>query len=212
MRKWYPMLLIAIAVVVSVAVYPQLPERVPTHWNAGGEVDGWSSRAFGAFLIPCIMIAVAVLTPLLPKIDPRRSNYAKFESTFWLTINLVLTFMLGVHLMILAITLGADIPVERVIPFGVGVLFAIIGNVMPRTRSNWSFGIRTPWTLSSDRVWERTHRIGGYLMLAGGVIVMAAALAAPARLIAPIMICSIVGATAGAFIYSYAAWRQEQRP
>ena len=212
MRKWYPMLLIAIAVAVSVAVYPQLPDRVPTHWNARGEVDGWSSRTFGAFLIPLIMIAAAVLAPLVPKIDPRRSNYAKFEPTFWFTINLVLTFMLGVHLMTLAITLGANIPVERVIPFGVGALFAIIGNVMPRTRSNWTFGIRTPWTLSSDRVWERTHRIGGYLMVAGGVIVMAAAVAAPPHLIFPITICSILVVTAGAFIYSYAAWRQEQRP
>ena len=212
MRKWYPMLLIAIAVAVSLAVYSQLPDRVPTHWNARGEVDGWSSRAFGAFLIPVIMILMAVLTPLVPKLDPRRSNYAKFETTYWFTINLVLTFMLGVHFMTLAITLGADIPVERVIPFGVGALFAIIGNVMPRTRSNWSFGIRTPWTLSSDRVWERTHRIGGYLMVAGGVIVMAAALAAPPHLIALITICSILGATAGAFIYSYAVWREEQRP
>lgn len=212
MRKWYPMLLIAIAVAVSLAVYSQLPDRVPTHWNARGEVDGWSSRAFGAFLIPVIMILMAVLTPLVPKLDPRRSNYAKFETTYWFTINLVLTFMLGVHFMTLAITLGADIPVERVIPFGVGALFAIIGNVMPRTRSNCSFGVRTPWTLSSDRVWERTHRIGGYLMVAGGVIVMAAALAAPPHLIALITICSILGATAGAFIYSYAVWREEQRP
>ena len=120
--------------------------------------------------------------------------------------------MLGVHFMTLAVTLGADIPVVRVIPFGVGALFAIIGNVMPRTRSNWSFGIRTPWTLSSDRVWERTHRVGGWLMFAGGLIVMAGAIAAPTHLIAPITICSILGATAGAFIYSYAAWRQEQRP
>src|SRR5687768_9259645 len=212
MRRWYPMLLIAIAVAVSVAVYPQLPERVPTHWNLRGEVDAWSPRRFGAFLIPVIMLVLAVLTPLLPKIDPRRANYAKFEPTFWFMINLVLTFMLGVHFMMLAVTLGADIPVMRVIPFGVGALFAIIGNVMPRTRSNWSFGIRTPWTLSSDRVWERTHRVGGYLMFAGGLVVMAGAIAAPTHLIAPITICSILGATAGAFIFSYAAWRQEQRP
>ncbi len=212
MRKWYPMALIAIAVAVSVAVYPQLPERVPTHWNIHGEVDDYSSRAFGAFLIPMIMIGVAIITPLMPKIDPRRSNYAKFESTYWFMINLVLTFMLAVHFVVLAVTLGADIPIERVIPFGVGALFAIIGNVMPRTRSNWSFGIRTPWTLSSDRVWERTHRVGGYLMFAGGLIVMVAAFAAPAHLVAPVTICSIMGATAGAFIYSYAAWRQEHRP
>lgn len=212
MRRWYPMLLIAIAVAVSMAVYPQLPERVPTHWNFRGEVDGWSSRAFGAFLIPCIMLAVALLTPLLPKLDPRKANYAKFEPTYWFMINLVLTFMLAVHFMTLAVTLGADIPVERFIPFGVGALFAIIGNVMPRTRSNWSLGIRTPWTLSSDRVWERTHRVGGYLMLAGGLLVMVAAVAAPVHLIAPITVCAILGATAGSFIYSYAAWRQEQRP
>ena len=212
MRRWYPILLIALAVAVTVAVYPQLPDRVPTHWNVRGEVDAYSSRAFGAFLIPFIMAAIAVLTPILPKIDPRRSNYVKFEPTYWLTINLVLTFMLGVHFMVLAVTLGADIPVARVVPFGVGAMLAIIGNVMPRTRSNWSFGIRTPWTLASDRVWERTHRVGGYLMFAAGVIIMAAAVVAPPAQIAIITICAVLGATAGSFIYSYAAWRQEQRP
>ena len=212
MRRWFPIALIAIAVLVSIAVYPQLPDRVPTHWNARGQVDGYSSRAFGAFLIPLIMAAVAILTAILPRIDPRPLNYAKFETTYWLTINLVLTFMLLVHFMTLAVALGAEIPVERVVPFGVGALFALVGNVMPRTRSNWSFGIRTPWTLSSDRVWERTHRVGGHLMFAGGLIIMGGAVAAPAHLIAPITICAILGVTAGSFIYSYAAWRQEQRP
>ena len=212
MRRWYPMLLIAIAIAVSLAVYPRLPDRVPTHWNAVGQVDGYSSRAFGAFLIPGVIALLALLAPLLPKIDPRRANYAKFEPTYWFIIHLVMTFMVGMHFMVLAITLGAPIPVGRVVPFSVGALLAILGNFMPRTRSNWSFGIRTPWTLSSDRVWERTHRVGGYLMVAGGIIVMAAAVAAPVHVIPIATMCAVFVIVGGAFIYSYAAWRQEQRP
>ena len=212
MRKWYPALVIGIAFAVTIAAYPQLPERIPTHWNARGEADGFGSRAFGAFITPFIMLFMFGIMSVLPRIDPRRTNYATFESTYHLVVNLVLTFTLAVQFIILAVALGAEIPVERVIPFGVGALFAILGNVLPRTRSNWMLGIRTPWTLSSDRVWERTHRVGGYLLLGAGIIVMLAALAAPARLIAPITMVAIFGAAGGSVVYSYAAWRQEQRP
>lgn len=212
MRKWYPLALIAIGFAVSLAVFPQLPERVPTHWNAAGEADGYGSRAFGAFVIPVVMLFLFGLMHVLPHIDPRKSNYGKFEGTYHFVINLVLTFTLAVHFLILAVTLGAPIPVERAIPFGVGALFAVLGNVLPRTRSNWMLGIRTPWTLSSDRVWERTHRVGGYLMFGAGIIVMVAALTAPARVIAAVTMIAIFTAVGGSFVFSYAAWRQEQRP
>ena len=212
MRKWYPILVIGIAFAVTIAVYPQLPERIPTHWNARGEADGFGSRAFGAFITPVVMLLMFGLVSVLPHIDPRKTNYSKFESTYDIVVNLVLTFTLAVQFVILAASLGAEIAVERVIPFGVGALFAILGNVLPRTRSNWMIGIRTPWTLSSDRVWERTHRVGGYLLFGAGIIVMLAALGAPSRLIAPITMVAIFGATGGSFVYSYAAWRQEQRP
>jgi uncharacterized membrane protein len=92
-----------------------------------------------------------------------------------------------------------------------GALFIVLGIVMPRTRSNWWLGVRTPWTLSSDRVWERTHRLAGILMTAAGLVMVVAALALPARLGMPMIIASVAASTVGPAVYSYLTWRREQR-
>ena len=102
-------------------------------------------------------------------------------------------------------------PVARLVPALVGALFVVIGNVMPRMRPNWWFGVRTPWTLSNDRVWARTHRLAGFSMTAAGVVMIAAALALPARFADPVMLAAAVAATIGPAVYSYLTWKREQR-
>jgi uncharacterized membrane protein len=210
-RKWYPALVVLLALGASAAVYGRLPEQVPIHWNMAGEVDGYGSRLQGALLLPAVILFIAVLVPVAPRIDPRGAAYEKFRPTYHLVMNAVLTFMLGVHLLVLATSLGVELPVARLIPFGVGALIALLGNVLPRARSTWLFGIRTPWTLSSERVWERTHRVGGYLMVVAGVIVMLAALVAPPTVVPGILIAAVGGASFGAMGYSFVAWRQDGR-
>ena len=91
MRKWYPVLLIALAFAISIVVYNRLPDPMPTHWNMHGEVDGYGSRLVGAFLMPLIMIAIAALIPVLPKIDPRGRNYEKFDTTYFMIMNATIT-------------------------------------------------------------------------------------------------------------------------
>lgn len=211
MRKWYPIVIVAIAVIASLAVFGRLPERMPVHWNASGEIDGYGSRLVGAFLMPAVMLGLAALIPALPRIDPRGRNYEKFRPTYHLVLNALLTFTLALHGVLLASALGYDVPVARLVPLGVGLLLVLLGNVLPRTRSNWMFGIRTPWTLSNERVWERTHRVGGYLMLAAGLLVIAAALLAPGSLGFPVILVAVMGAAIGSVLYSYIAWRQETR-
>ena len=98
---------------------------------------------------------------------------------------------------------------ERVMPFAMGVFFVVLGNVLPRTRPNWLLGIRTPWTLSSDRVWERTHRVGGYLMLGAGLVAILAGLLVPDRAMF-VMMGGITVAALGSIVYSYAVWRKER--
>ena len=210
MRNWYPAAVVVLALAASLLLWEQLPDRIPTRWNAAGEVDGYSSRPVGALLVPAIMAVLAVLIPLLPRIDPLRANYAKFRSSYHLVLNGVLTFMLGVHLLTLAWVLGARPPVHRILPLGVGALFVLLGNVLPRTRRNWMFGIRTPWTLSSDRVWTRTHRVGGYVLFSAGGLVILLALTAPTRLVGPLMGAIVAAAALGCIVYSYVAWRREK--
>ena len=209
MRKWYPVAVVVVALLASALVWGRLPEQVPMHWDASGNVDRHGSRLAGALLLPGVMLLLAILVPVLPRIDPRRANYARFDPTYHLAMNAVLTFMLGVHLVALATALGMEVPMERVVPAGAGLLLLVIGNVLPRARQNWMFGIRTPWTLSSERVWERTHRVGGYCMVAAGLVVLASALLAPGTASVALLVAAVAGASLVPLVYSYLAWRQE---
>lgn len=208
MRKWIPLLVVVVAFVGSAAVYQDLPQRMPTHWNVGGDVDGWSSRPWGAFMVPVVLLVMVAVFHLLPKIDPRAPNYTKFRGTYEIVILAIMVFMLGVHLVILASALGNDVSVDRVMPIGVGILFMVIGNLFPRMRPNWFMGVRTPWTLSSDRVWDRTHRFGGRLFVAAGALILLTGLVAP-QLAEPVLIGCAVGASVILLAYSYIVWKQE---
>ena len=208
MRKWIPFLVIVLAFGASAAVYSDLPDRVPSHWNLSGEVDGWMSREWGAFIMPLILVGLMAMFHLLPKIDPRGSNYDKFKGTYETVIITSMIFTLGVHLVMLAAALGKDVSMSRLMPAGIGLLLVVLGNLMPRTRSNWFVGIRTPWTLSSDRVWERTHRFGGRLFVATGVIIMLAAVFVPSFSHA-VMVTGAVCVSVLVLAYSYVTWRND---
>jgi immunity protein, SdpI family len=209
MRKWIPLLIIVAAVVASAIVYPRLPASVPTHWDASGHVNGWSSRLWGAWLMPVILLAMWALLKVLPAIDPRGANYPKFEGAFEGIIIAIMLFLLGLHIIVLRAALGYAVPMERVMPVGMGALLIIIGILLPRAQPNWFIGIRTPWTLSSDRVWEKTHRFGGRVFVAGGVVILIAGLlisrGAHIVLFAVITLCA-----ASVLLYSYLEWRRER--
>jgi uncharacterized membrane protein len=211
MRKWIPLLIIAAAVIASAIVYPNLPPLIPTRWDISGHVNGWSSRFWGAWMMPILLVAIWGLMRVLPAIDPRGANYAKFGDAFETIIVSIMLFMLGLHVVMLRAALGYPVAMERVVPTGVGVLLAVIGNLLPRARPNWFVGIRTPWTLSSDRVWEKTHRFGGHIFVVGGMLIVLAALATPQW--AHIVVISVVLlCTAAVFAYSYLEWKHEQSP
>jgi uncharacterized membrane protein len=176
-----------------------------------GQPDDWSSRAFGAWITPVLLVGVWALFRVLPAIDPRGTNYAKFGGAFEAIIDSLMLFLLGMHIVLLRAGLGHPVQMERIVPFGVGVLLIVIGNLLPRARPNWFVGIRTPWTLSSDRVWEKTHRLGGRLFVAGGFLIAIAALFWVERA-QVVLIAVIVFNTATVLIYSYLAWKREQMP
>lgn len=211
MRKWYPVLVIGLAFAISIIVFRQLPDPMPTHWNVRGEVDGYSSRAVGAFLMPLIMIAIAALIPVLPKIDPRGGNYEKFDTAYFTIMNATITVMLVIHAFTLAAALGMSVSIGRMVPAAIGLLFVVIGNILPRVRPNWMVGLRNPWTLSSDRVWERTHRVGGYLMLGLGVLLLLSSPFAPSIAAFVLILGGTIAVVLGITIYSYVLWKQEKR-
>ncbi|MDQ3674785.1 MAG: SdpI family protein [Gemmatimonadota bacterium] len=210
MRKWIPLSIVGAGLIASAVVYPELPERMPTHWSLGGEVDGWSPRAWGAWMTPVMIGFLWALMRWLPSIDPRGGNYAKFGAAFEGIMIAVMLCMLVLHGVMLRAALGYPVAMERIVPVGVGILFIVIGNLLPRARPNWFVGIRTPWTLSSDRVWEKTHRVGGRLFVVGGILISLSTFLDPGWTRA--VLISVVSACAfGAVVYSYVEWRKERR-
>lgn len=208
-RPWTAAAIVGAMLLFAAAVFPLLPEAIPTHWNAGGQIDGWGSR-WMAFMHPALGAGLVLLAWGLPKIDPRRENFARFRGTYWLIFNLLLLFLLTLEVLTLGVALGWRVDIGTAVNLLTGVLFIGLGNVLPRLRPDWWMGIRTPWTLESDRVWREAHRMGGRVFVAAGVVVALAAFAPPTLRIASI-IGAVVAAALGTTIYSYIAWRRERQ-
>lgn len=207
--RWTAVALLAAAWAFSLWAVPRLPAEVPVHWNLQGEVDRWGSRGMAAFLAPAIVTGVVALLAVLPRVDPRRENHARFADETARIAILIAAFLLFLQVVTLGVALGWPLRAPSLIVAGVGALLAVMGNYLPRIRSNWWIGIRTPWTLSSDRVWRETHRVGGRTFVAGGAL-MAASAFLPARWQPWVTLPAVALAAGVPFVYSYVAWRREQ--
>ncbi len=207
--RWFGLVIAAVALIVSIWAYPQLPPTIATHWNVRGTADGFSGRATAVLIMPLVIIGLTGLFNVLPKLDPRRANYAKFIDTYWLIANAVILFILIGHGMIVATGLGYPVKIDRFMPIGVGLLFIVLGNFLTRVEPNWFIGIRTPWTLSSDTVWRKTHRTGGWLMVVGG-FVLAASVFLPHGAFLPLLIAAILIVAVIPVVQSYVLWKREQ--
>ena len=206
MRKWIPLLLVVAAVAASILYYPRLPETMTTHWSLSGEPNGFSSRLVGAWIFPVIMAVLWLILRAIPHIDPRKANYEKFSGMYDALVILILAFMLAMHIVLLMAATGAPIRMERVVMPSVGVFIAIMGILIPKAHPNWFVGIRTPWTLTSDLSWERTHKIGGTLFVILGVLMVASSFVAPETAIW-ILVAAALGIVVFLFAYSYQVWK-----
>lgn len=201
-------LAVVAAGVSSVVAYPRLPDRVPMHWNFSGEVDGWGGPLEAALVMPLLMLGLWGLLRVLPRLDPRRESYAQMRTPYETAITATLLLLLGIHVALLANALGHRVAMPRVALLGTGLLFAVLGLVLPGARPNWFFGIRTPWTLTDDRVWARTHRVGGAAFLVAGIgLVAGAVLGVPSL---PLFVATAVAAVLPV-PYSYLVWRRLRR-
>jgi len=207
--RWFGLVIAVVAAGISIWAYPQLPPTVATHWNLRGVADGFSSRLMAVSIMPLVIIAMTGVFNVLPRLDPRRANYSKFIGTYWLIANAVILFILIGHGMIVATGLGYPVKIGRTMPIGVGLLFIVLGNYLTRVEPNWFVGIRTPWTLSSDTVWRKTHRTGGWLMVLGGIVIAACAFFPP-RAFLPLFIAAVLIMAVIPIVQSYVLWKREQ--
>ena len=201
--------LVVLALAVGIVAYFHLPDQIASHWNIRGEADDYLPKFWGVFLFPILMAGLFVLYLMIPKIDPLRANIQSFRSYyngFWI---LLFAFFFYIFGLMLAWNFGHRFDFTAAMIPAVAALWYGIGMLLEKSRRNWFVGIRTPWTLSSDRVWEKTHKLGGALFkLAGGFalagflfddgMVITAIIAIPAAAIAVITI-----------VYSYMEYRKQ---
>ena len=157
---------------LAILSYPYLPDRMPTHWNAEGKVDGHMDKPLGAFLFPFIGLFLIVLFKYLPKWDPLRENYRMFEREYNLMVNAIIFYFFYIMLLILLSGLGYDFSMNYAMIPGMSLLFYSIGIVMEKAKRNWFVGIRTPWTMSSDKVWKKTHDKAAILYKACALVIL----------------------------------------
>jgi uncharacterized membrane protein len=166
-------LIIVAQVLVSIVTYPFMPDSVPSHWNAAGQVNGYLPKLVNALLFPLMSLGIYLLVRVLMTVGPRLGYQNQRQASIGvvnLILDGVLLFMLIIQLTTTAIALGVPIDVTFVISLSISVLFIFLGNYMGKLRRNFWAGIRTPWTLTSDVVWERTHRLGGWLFVLTGLL------------------------------------------
>ena len=193
--------------IVSAFFYPHLPEKMASHWNIRGEVDGYSSKLWGLFLVPLVLASVALLLIAIPRIDPLKANIVQFRGYYDGFIILFALLMLSVYLQVILWNLGIQISPNVILPIGLGLFFFYTGILLEHAKRNWFIGIRTPWTLSSDQVWAKTHRVGGRLFKIAGVVALLGVLFPGLALF--FVLVPILLVAAYTVVYSYFQYRRE---
>jgi len=208
------MLLVSGAVIlvlfaISAYVWTRIPasESVCTHWNAAGECDDYGGRFVGILLLPIITMGMAGLLALIPRIEPRAANLSQSGRAYAAVWGAMLLFFVALHIITMLEVLGHGAGIGTTMPILVGLLFVLIGGSLGHIRSNYFFGIRTPWTLSSELSWDKTHRLGGKLFVILGLILMVS----PLVVTGEVWIYGLMGGTLVSVVvlaaYSYVIWR-----
>ena len=163
-------LVLVLTAVMTLAAYPVMPATVASHWNAAGELDGTLPKLWGLAFIPLLMYGFCALLAVLPRIDPLRKNYEKFREYYEGFILVFAAFLFFIQLQIILWGMGTQLSPNLIMPVMIGILFITIGFLMEHAEPNWFVGIRTPWTLSSETVWKKTHQKGAMLFKLAGVV------------------------------------------
>ena len=205
------LILIAAATLAGIVLWNQFPEQMASHWNENDQVDGYMSRFWGVFLMPLVTLGLLLLFMVIPQIDPLKANIAQFRGVFNLFITFFIGFMVYIHALTLIWNLGyTGFALSRAMLPAMGLLFILIGGMLRQAKRNWFIGIRTPWTLSSDTVWDKTHQLGATLFMASGVLAVIGGffggMTAFWMLFVP-----LIGSTVFLLVYSYVLYQRETK-
>jgi len=199
-------LIIILSFVIAIYFYPQMPDEMASHWNAEGEVDGYMSKFWGLFLMPLVSVILLVLFLFIPKIDPLKDNYAKFRKYYDGFIVIMILFFFYIYLLTISWNFNFKFNMTVMILPAIAALFFYLGVLMQNSKRNWFVGIRTPWTLSSDVVWNKTHRLGGLLFKVLAVVFIGSLFFQKYAVF--IIIAAVIPIVVFLFAYSYYEYRK----
>jgi uncharacterized membrane protein len=202
------LIIVAVMSLTGLFLYDKLPDLIPNHWNIYGEIDSYWPKLTQIIFIPAITLAMALLFQFLPLIDPKKEKYVLFRKP-WVVLQMsIIVFFAYLFFVTLYM---AFYPLTPIIPFifgGIGVLFVLLGNYLGKIRQNYFIGIKTPWTLDNEEVWNKTHRLGGWMFTICGLIVFAEAFIQ--WQVAWVFIAAIIPTALVPIIYSYIIFRKEK--
>lgn len=193
---------ILLPVLAGVVLWDTLPEQIPTHWNAAGEIDGWSSKPFAIFGLPLLMLAIHWLCVLGTAADPKKANHS--NKLIHLVLWIIPIISVALFVLSYVAALGTEVRMEMVMPLLVGFVLTVVGNYLPKCKQSYTIGIKIPWTLHSEENWNRTHRFAGRLWLVCGLGIMLTAFVGGFWFFLPIVLVMVLAPT----VYSYLLHRK----
>ncbi len=202
-------LLLVISVLIGIAIYPKMPQEMASHWNALGQADGYMPKFWGIAILPIIYAIVILLLVFLPAIDPLKKNIAKFKSYYDLFILMMSAFLFYLYILTLIWNLGYRFNMTLMLIPSFALLFYYTGMLLEHSKRNWFIGIKTPWTLSSDKVWDKTHKQGAILFKITGAITLLGMLF-PRYSIA-FVIVPVITVSIWLFVYSYIVFKKTKK-
>jgi len=205
-----PLILVVLTVLLSIVSYPDLPLKVISHWNFAGVADGYSSRNFHALFFPALILFIYIMMLVMPYLDPKKENYAKFAKVYHIFKALLVAVLFVVFSVATLVNLGWSINVGPVIAGTIGVMMIIMGYYLRDIHENWFIGIRTPWTMSSPVVWEKTHKLGSWLFMFFGLVLIVMPYL-PQALAVILLVISVLALILGTVLYSYLIYREEKK-
>lgn len=207
--NWILLALCLISLAGHLLILDKLPETIPIHWNAAGEIDGYGHRSMD-LIMGALPLGLWILMTVLPKLDPRKENYEKHQKVYGL-ITLLLTLVMIVLSWITALAgLGYNVDVGTLTPMVLGVVFVVMGNYMPKIRSNYFVGVRTPWAIENTWVWRKTQWMGGITFILMGVVIFGSVFL-PVSLRMPLLMAVVFGGVIWDYLYSWLMFKKAKK-
>lgn len=204
-RQWLMLAIILASFAIGAYFLPWMPAKMASHWDINGNVNGYMPKIFALFLMPVISLALFGLFLIIPRIDPLRENIKKFRGYFDMFIAVLIFFMLYVYLLTILWNLGTKFNMGQMLMPAFGLMIYYCGVLMQNAKRNWFIGIRTPWTLSSEAVWNKTHQLGGRLFKIAGVLAFLGIFIPKYAFF--FILVPVIGFSAFLFLYSYIKYR-----